>query len=271
MNFRLSLYPLKLSNNSPDVIRQELLDTNTVRLIAKSAGLSDADLATMQVVREPGTDWVQVYHRQNSQRASTKLSDHLRRYVQAREEGHTRAFILAASTNRVAPSTISDPDLRAIGTNLTLVPLSWLKRVESGTTTNKAGAVATRTLSITEVDGKFVTNETTHIPKVDEVCHWVSYVLIDGEVAWQYTVRFKADGSLDNISDSRCDAKEYDPKYLNVIKEVENEVDAQMKRDVTFGQLGAIHTFWRLKKEKLKARGIDWRSPSELNPNISYD
>ena len=135
----------------------------------------------------------------------------------------------------------------------------------------RSASASSRTISVEVVNGKTVTNETIHIPKVDEVCHWDLYTLIDGEVAWQYLVRFKANGSLDYITDSRCDAKEYDPKFAKVIKEVEDEVHAEMKRNGTLGQFGSVHSFWWLKKEKLKARGIDWRSPSELNPNISYD
>jgi hypothetical protein len=44
-----------------------------------------------------------------------------------------------------------------------------------------------------------------------------------------------------------------------------------MKQDGNFGQLGSIHIFWRLKKEKLQAKGIEWQSPGELNPNSKYD
>jgi len=137
--------------------------------------------------------------------------------------------------------------------------------------TNKAGNVASRTTSIRVVDGRTVTNETTHIPQVDEVCRWASYTLVDGEVGWRYFVKFKADGSLDYIHDSRCDAKEYDAKYRKVIKAAEDEAHAEMKRNGSFGGFGSVHTFWHLKKEMLKAKGIEWRSPAELNPNTCYD
>jgi hypothetical protein len=262
---------LNLSHNSPEVVRQEILDTNTVRLIATFSGLTEADLATVQIVQEPGYSWVEVNQLGNSEKAFNVLSDELRNYVRAREEGHTRAFLLAALTNRVAASAISDPDLRAIAANRTLLPISWLKKLDSGTTTNKAGVVASRTISTTVVNGKSVTKETAYIPRVDEVCRWVSYVLVDGEVAWRYSVKFKADGALDYVHDSRCDAKEYDTKYQKAIKEVEDEADAEMKRDGSFGRFGSVHTFWHLKKEKLRTRGIEWRSPAELNPNTNYD
>src|SRR5438093_1312647 len=57
----LSFSRLKLSQNAPEIIRQEILDTNTLRLIATYSGLTDKDLATVRVSQEPGFDWVQVY------------------------------------------------------------------------------------------------------------------------------------------------------------------------------------------------------------------
>lgn len=262
---------LKLSHNSPEAVRQEIMDTNTIHFIAKSSGLTDEDLATVRVAQEPGYSWVQVYQLGNSERAFKVLSDQLRNYARAREEGHTRAFILAALTNRAAPSTIVDGDLRAIATNRALLPVSWLKKAESGTRTNKAGQVVSHKVSTTFVNGRTVTNETTHIPQVEEVCRWVSYTLVDGEIAWRYFVQFKADGALDYIHDSKYDAKEYDPKYQKMIKDVEDEVRGEMKRDGSFGRFGSVHTFWHLKKEKLRVRGVEWRSPSEVNPNTNYD
>lgn len=126
-------------------------------------------------------------------------------------------------------------------------------------------------IHITTVNGKSVTNETIHIPKVDEVCRWVSYIVVDDEIAWNYLMTLKADGSLNYITVNKYDAKEYDPKYRKIIKEVETQVRAEMEKNGSYGKLGSCHVFWSLKQKMLKAKGIQWRSPAELHPNTNYD
>ncbi len=262
---------LKLSHNRPEIIRHELLDPNTVQTIARFAGITRAELATVQIAPETDKDWLMLYQVGSSEKAFKVLGEHLQNYVRAREEGHTRAFCLAAFTNRVQFVIAANPDLRVLVTNRSPIAISWLRKLNSGTSTNKAGAVASHTINISTENGVTVTNETVHVPKADEVCRWVSYLAVDGEIAWSYFVMFKADGSLNYVHESKSDAKEYDPKFQKQIKKVEDEVEAEMKKAGSYGKFGSVHGFWRLKKEKLKARGIEWRSPAELNPDTNYD
>ena len=84
-------------------------------------------------------------------------------------------------------------------------------------------------------------------------------------------MQFKADGSLNYSSSSKSDARDYDQRYKQIMEDVTSEVTAQMKKDGSYGQFGSINYFWHLKKERLKAKGIDWRSPTELNPGTCYD
>ena len=72
---------LQLSHNNREAIQRELLDTNTLRLIAISGGLTDADLTTVQVAREPGEDWVSLSQLGKSEKAFVVLNDRLKIYV----------------------------------------------------------------------------------------------------------------------------------------------------------------------------------------------
>jgi hypothetical protein len=262
---------LALSHNSPEQICKEILNTNLVSLIGKSGGLSDDDLKTIQIVHDSDGNTVWLYQIGNSEKAFNILNARLRTYSEARGAGHTELFLLAAITNHVEPHLIPDPDLRVLAISNPLLPVSWLRKSDSGTRTNRAGQIAGTSSVTTFVNGKVQTTTSTNLPTVDEVCRWVTYVATDGEIAWRYVLNFRVDGKLDFIDESKCDAKEYDPSYRKTIEKVNQEVELEMKRNGSFGKLGSVHTFWQLKREKLGAKGIEWRSPAELNPNTIYD
>jgi hypothetical protein len=261
---------LNLTYNTPEAIRQELLDTNLSRLIAKYNGLSDEELAKFQIRQEGGC--LELYYFGASDPSHTTfllISRPLRRYAEAREAGHTRDFALGTITNRTDLSTVSDPDLRAILQERPTLPVDRLRRVNSGTYTNKAGIKIGRTRRTT--NAPFYMTNFTEIPKVDEVGRWVHYVLVDGEVASVYFVQFKPDGSVDQIMESLCDGKEYDPKYSQAIKDAKDQATAELKKEGILPRFGYVHVFWPRVKKILKEKGIDWHSPAEMNPNTSYD
>jgi hypothetical protein len=261
-----------VDHNLREAVRRELLDTNTVRLVATSVGLTEREQGLFQVAPGPVEDEVWLYVLGNEwTEGCARFADRLGGYVLSRMDGHTRTCLLTAVTNRQPVSSVSDRDLRIVLTNYPMLPPSWFRKVESGTTTNKAGRVASRSVTLTVVDGRQSLRTNAYIPKQDELCRWISYTLVDGDVGWGYTLRLWSDGSLDRIDASKFDAKEVDPKFEELIKSVDSEVEAEMKQSGTFGRLGSIHTYWRLKKEKLKARGVDWHSPSELNRGTIYD
>ena len=52
----------------------------------------------------------------------------------------------------------------------------------------------------------------------------------------------------------------------------EKEVDDMLKSHPVYKQIGYCHLFWEKKRKILKDRyGIEWRSPSELNPETDFD
>ena len=81
-----------------------------------------------------------------------------------------------------------------------------------------------------------------------------------------YFVQFEPGGTVDYVSGSLRDAKEFDPKYSQTIKEVQEEAG----QAVTRGR-GSVYSVWSIMQNRLKSKGIDWHSPAELNPNARFD
>jgi len=96
------------------------------------------------------------------------------------------------------------------------------------------------------------------------------FAVVDGEVAWEHHVSYHPDGSVNYIRIERADAIEYSPAYTGVIAEVERRLAERMKAEDVQG-LGSCHVYWAFKRDLLKEKGIRWRSPSEMNPDTSYD
>ena len=66
----------------------------------------------------------------------------------------------------------------------------------------------------------------------------------------------------------------YDPvEDTEYYKSIEEELDKLIKKKIgSGGYLGYCHLYWMKKKIILKEKyGIDWKSPSELNPRIMFD
>jgi hypothetical protein len=184
--------------------------------------------------------------------------------------------MLSAASNRLDQVAIKDAGLRAIANYQPLmmpvpIPITWLKLEQTGVTTNKVGQNLGSTINTKMVNGKPVTQVTVDIPKTDEIRTWSIYTLMDGELGWRYQVQFKVDGSVNYVHDDKCDAKDIDPKYKALMEEVEKAVKKEMKKERSLDEFGSCHRFWQLKKKKLKEKGIDWRSPSEVNPGVNYD
>lgn len=262
---------VKLTNNTPEMIRHELASRTFLSDMGGRLGLASRDFAKLRFIYNSQYGWFELEQNGAPPSVFDSVREAVDMYVRARNEGHTKEFILAGTTSRVTALASEDAGIRAIAASRPQVPVSWLKLDETGATTNKAGQEVSRTITTTVVGGKTVTNEVVDIPKTDEVRPWASYTLVDGDLCWRYFVQFKVDGSVASVHDSKCDAKDVDPKYKALMKEVESAVEQDMKKEGSSGQFGSCHRFWQLKEEKLKQKGIDWRSPAEVNPDTCYD
>lgn len=69
------------------------------------------------------------------------------------------------------------------------------------------------------------------------------------------------------------DPIERDKRYRKIFHDVDAEVDAMI--NAKYGEasfIGRCHLEWHLKKEILKKKhNIDWKSPSEMNPDVCFD
>ena len=260
---------LHLQNNTQE-IRQELLDTNLIQLIATVNGLNKSDLMTVQILPGDTKDFVKLYQIREPSNAFNTLEKQLWNYVSERQSGHTRQFLFSAITNHLQPSRIADSDLMVIWTNQPWLPVTKLKKEESFTYTNVAGQITSISSSLTIGNGKSQLVVITNMPKVDVVMRRQGYSVVDGNIGWRYSFDFTQDGQIERSDYSRCDPVDLDPQYALLLRGIDKEIDAEMSKKGVRG-LGSVHTYWSLKKQKLKAKGIEWRSPSELNPETIYD
>ena len=72
------------------------------------------------------------------------------------------------------------------------------------------------------------------------------------------------------MSPLKHDPIEDTAEYKGVIKDVEKELDKLLK-DKPKG-MGFCHIYWYEKKRILKEKyGIEWKSPSLMNPRVRFD
>ena len=67
----------------------------------------------------------------------------------------------------------------------------------------------------------------------------------------------------------KADPVERTPEWEENYYEVEQECDRRLK-DIPRG-MGFCHTYWPTLRAVLAERGIEWHSPSELNPRVMFD
>src|SRR5574344_562881 len=67
----------------------------------------------------------------------------------------------------------------------------------------------------------------------------------------------------------KTDPVEWTEKYEKVIDAAEKEAYAKLS-GMPRG-MGFCHAYWCAKSEALAKRGIDWRSPSLMNPGVLFD
>ncbi len=225
-----------ISANSNDVATvQEEINTPVFRtLLARSAGVSVWGVRRLDITLRGSVDsWT------TSRGVNQRVANSLSAYLSKRAEGHSPAYCRDAMVLGAGPQPSRHAFLNDIREREGPIPSGWISRAE--THTNATGGRLT------------------------------SFVVLDGEISWAYALSYNPDGGLRYCMSSRRDAVDLDPARTGLVAEVEGLVEARMKEEGSLGQFGSCHRFWQLKETMLKERGVRWRPPSDLNPNICFD
>jgi hypothetical protein len=240
---RRGLERAKLDHNTPEAIVMEILDQKLLRHIAQAKGLQEEDLVTIKIEAACDNKEAIIYQLGANDKAFKALVPILEEYGKSRLEGHTKDFLLLAITNAPPQQESLSPHLKVLLKETSLIPVHAFKNGGTHSVTNGEGSCTTS----------------------------VIYTVTDGDITWCYCLSFKADGSFAGMTNSRHDSKEFDPKYRDIIKEVDNEISEEAIKNGAVIRFGSCHSLWEQKKQKLRAKGILWRSPAELNPNCRFD
>ena len=99
--------------------------------------------------------------------------------------------------------------------------------------------------------------------EVDKLIYKLAMIVSDPH--WEHALQcWNALGGM-----LKVDPVQATKEWENVIYEVEKEVDEQLK-DEPRG-MGFCFAYWSAKRAALARRGIQWRSPSAMNPGVMFD
>ena len=90
--------------------------------------------------------------------------------------------------------------------------------------------------------------------------------------ALESNIWFADNGKWDEIMTLdllKSDPVEWSEEFENVIDEVEKELYEYFKDEIRC--MGFCFGFWSRKKAILARRGIEWRTPGEMNPRVIFD
>lgn len=67
----------------------------------------------------------------------------------------------------------------------------------------------------------------------------------------------------------KTDPIENTVEYQKAMEKIQPILDEKFPPDEIF--MGRCHQVWFTKKELLAKEGIDWKTPSEMNPDVRFD
>ena len=99
-----------------------------------------------------------------------------------------------------------------------------------------------------------------------QVDRWIyNLAMIVSDPEWEYAIQcWNGLGGM-----LKVDPVQATSEWEDVIYDVEKELDEQLK-DEPRG-MGFCFSYWSAKRAALARRGIEWRSPSAMNPRVMFD
>jgi hypothetical protein len=99
-----------------------------------------------------------------------------------------------------------------------------------------------------------------------QVDKWIySFAMIISDPYWEHALR-----CWDGLGGMlKVDPVQATPEWEEVIYDVEKELDEELKDEPRC--MGFCHSYWSAKRAALARRGIEWRSPSAMNPRVMFD
>jgi hypothetical protein len=99
-----------------------------------------------------------------------------------------------------------------------------------------------------------------------QVDKWIyKFAMIVSDPKWEHALQcWNGLGGM-----LKVDPVQATPEWEDVIYEVEKEVDEELKGEPR--GMGFCFGYWSAKRAALARRGIEWRSPSAMNPRVMFD
>lgn len=65
------------------------------------------------------------------------------------------------------------------------------------------------------------------------------------------------------------DPVEETKEYAKAMTKIEPVLEEEFPQENC--RMGMCHRYWHRKKELLQREGVDWKTPSEMNPDVNFD
>lgn len=220
------------NGNSRTKIQEEIRSQQFIKSLAKRKGIQEGKINNFASYLTFQEDGdIEI-----SEALDKNVSDAIKLYVETRKAGHSAQYAMERLQNEPDKSSLTvDGQLIFAYDKCVCFPRLWIYslNVEQGT-------------------------------------NLVTYVVLDGDLAFWYSIERTNKRILLSFDFDCVDSKEVLPEYRQVFAEVEAQVSREMKAKKVEG-LGSCHSYWDMKRKLLKKRGIDWNSPSDLHPSACYD